>query len=499
MRGILVTAIAAVLLILVLSPAVSAESDVVSPDRVWYKLINHDKAALRWDAVDGADSYTIYSIDKDGTKKIRSVTETEYTLDALSPSTEYSYGVAAVRKSGRKAVQSKIRKVTFTTPELWYYTKGNGLDYNDKGYDGSNIYRRHYDGSGLERFDCLEAIHKVDPDLEYMIHDVSQQGRYVYIYLDMMNVYDDTVIDCYRFANDGTYIGRVSFDGEPDRMLRIDDDTAFVAYSTGVDSGGEIMSLTSAYVEKTIPDDENDLRTVTLYMGEKAEISDIVLDGGYIYYFTTPYRGSVYDYEGRETEDTADDTARLYRTAADSPVTLTYDKNGYIVQPKQDDVTECVAEFSHPYADGIHIIGVRNGYILYFVQENKGSDEDEHEVYSFYRMATGKSEDNTPEKLLKISADKLSDVRMNGHYIYLLGDSCGYRMDTDGKKHSLEKIYTVEGSFFSLESYRYINGVKPVETDGGYIYIHGSYDSPYYRISLDGKDIRKSKEPFEWR
>ena len=104
MRGILVTAIAAVLLILVLSPAVSAESDVVSPDRVWYKLINHDKAALRWDAVDGADSYTIYSIDKDGTKKIRSVTETEYTLDDLSPSTEYSYGVAAVRKSGIKPV-----------------------------------------------------------------------------------------------------------------------------------------------------------------------------------------------------------------------------------------------------------------------------------------------------------------------------------------------------------------------------------------------------------
>ena len=117
----------------------AAESALKAPEKVWYKLINHDKAALKWDAVEGADSYILYKLDAETGKyiKVCETAKTKLTLKKLTADTEYTYAVRAVGGDGR----SKRRRVTFRTPEEWYYK------YITSEY---TLARSHYDGSSKE-------------------------------------------------------------------------------------------------------------------------------------------------------------------------------------------------------------------------------------------------------------------------------------------------------------------------------------------------------------
>ena len=60
MKKLVTTILAMLMLIWVFPISASAEETISAPKTVQYKLINHDKVALRWSKVEGADKYYIY-------------------------------------------------------------------------------------------------------------------------------------------------------------------------------------------------------------------------------------------------------------------------------------------------------------------------------------------------------------------------------------------------------------------------------------------------------
>ena len=90
-------------------PGVDAGQPPAAPSTLTTGTVTSSSVALSWSAVTGATSYAIY---RDGTK-VQTVSGTSATLTGLSPSTAYSFQVAAVNDAGESA---KSAVVTATTP-----------------------------------------------------------------------------------------------------------------------------------------------------------------------------------------------------------------------------------------------------------------------------------------------------------------------------------------------------------------------------------------------
>ena len=63
MKNLIFTLMLSMILFCAFAVNVSAEETSLNAPVVQFKLINHDKIALKWDAVDGADGYLIYRTD----------------------------------------------------------------------------------------------------------------------------------------------------------------------------------------------------------------------------------------------------------------------------------------------------------------------------------------------------------------------------------------------------------------------------------------------------
>ena len=134
------------IIMVVVFPVCAGAAESLKAPTVQYKIVNHDKVSLRWNKIEGAESYYIYKRN-DKTGKYTKIHETKsnaVTLKELSPDTQYSYAVVAV-KDGVKSKSSN--KVTFTTPVEWYIER----IYDEDDYQ-NYILRHHYDGSEDKSF-----------------------------------------------------------------------------------------------------------------------------------------------------------------------------------------------------------------------------------------------------------------------------------------------------------------------------------------------------------
>ncbi|MDE6132916.1 MAG: fibronectin type III domain-containing protein [Oscillospiraceae bacterium] len=226
MKKILAVILAAIFMVAAFP--LSADAEGLKAPVVQYKILNHDKVSLKWSKVEGAESYCIYKRDDKTGKYIKKyeVKSNAVTLKNLSPDTEYSYAVAAVKDG----VKSKFsNKVTFTTPVEWYYfseryNTGDGFRYRG--------YREHYDGSGREenemginisygnkRIYCDGWIYYIDVNDEEM--------RYAYDYFSNM---------LYKVKNDGTENKWLySLGGRDVEKIYVSDNAVFLLLHDGTD------------------------------------------------------------------------------------------------------------------------------------------------------------------------------------------------------------------------------------------------------------------------
>ena len=132
---------------------VSAEETSLNAPVVQFKLINHDKIALKWDAVDGADGYLIYRTDvKTGKtyKYTSSVSDTKVTVAKLSPETEYVFSVVPIKKNGDDIIiGEKSSGTRLTTPKEWYCYGNYDVNYKTETLN-SRYYRTDYAGTVKE-------------------------------------------------------------------------------------------------------------------------------------------------------------------------------------------------------------------------------------------------------------------------------------------------------------------------------------------------------------
>lgn len=206
----------AAIFIFVMFPLSASAEDLKAPT-VQYKILNHDKVSLKWSKVDGAESYYIYKRDDTTGEYIKKfeVKSNKITLKNLSPDTEYSYAVAAV-KDGEKSKSSN--KVTFTTPSEWYYSfEPNGCYYFCDWKDSGQCYRQHYDGTGKEPY-SMDIIYKAlveyyaergnsEDEYEYEYELKIQCQKNGYVYFSVLDRYDDyydlMLYDTWRMDNTG--------------------------------------------------------------------------------------------------------------------------------------------------------------------------------------------------------------------------------------------------------------------------------------------------------
>ena len=199
--------ILAAIFIAVMFP-LSAGAEEIKAPTVQYKILNHDKVSLKWSKVEGAESYYIYKRDDKTGKYIKKfeVRSNKVTLKNLSPDTEYSYSVAAV-KGGEKSKSSN--KVTFTTPVEWYLGKVEIEDDETHYITRWQMVRRHYDGSNEEPFKINGYGYMADKvklyidDWIYFCHYTNTNPNIERVTVDGGYTEDD-LISLYKIKNDGT-------------------------------------------------------------------------------------------------------------------------------------------------------------------------------------------------------------------------------------------------------------------------------------------------------
>lgn len=192
------------IIMVVVFPFNAGAAETLKAPTVQYKIVNHDKVSLKWNKIDGAESYYIYKRN-DKTGKYTKIHETKsnaVTLKKLSPDMEYSYAVVAV-KDGVKSKSSN--KVTFTTPVEWYIER----IYDEDDYQ-NYILRHHYDGSEDKSF-------KKEYDL-ILFKDEFYIGDWVYFigytypeeYAPVADAYiKGDYTSLYRMKNDGSEIEEI--------------------------------------------------------------------------------------------------------------------------------------------------------------------------------------------------------------------------------------------------------------------------------------------------
>lgn len=203
MKKILVVIFAAIFIVSLFP--LSAGAEEIKAPTVQYKILNHDKVSLKWSKVEGAEKYYIYKRDDKTGKYIKKfeVKSNKVTLKNLSPDTEYSYSVAAV-KGGEKSKSSN--KVTFTTPVEWYLDKVEIED--DETYTTRRqLVRHHYDGSNKEPFE-INGYWYIDDKVKLYIDDWIYFCQYTNPYAERDytcgGYTEDDLLSLYRIKNDGT-------------------------------------------------------------------------------------------------------------------------------------------------------------------------------------------------------------------------------------------------------------------------------------------------------
>ncbi len=485
--------------------------DIKSPSHVSYKIVNHDKVSLKWGAAEGVDGYILYITDgcKQSFTKIAELEKTSYSLRKLTPDTQYTYAVTSFVKSGNNIVESAPCTVTFTTPYKWYYQKGAVL-YNSDGTvaenDRENVYREHYDGSGLRKFNYFKYIPEEwrsegATEKSYKVDEVQQYGGYIYFYLTNLDEFIDDVgysHETYRIKSGSTKFEKVYTSGTPDRKLVLNDGNSYLGYNSGLDNG-ELIYLTDAKVQKTVVDKNGNYRGIPLFSEKGWYISNFAKDLEYLYFFTTPYRideGEKFDDEDYEPSR----YAKLWRISLDEPEDLTYDKYGYLKMPDTKTIPECIGKISFPYltgnnaekysyTDDIHLVGCKDEYLYYCVSERKTIEDGINEV--LYRISTEKK-NAKPEKLAKLDIDSACfDIQIDGNYIYITTERGGWRIKLGGEKFTLKQTFYINA--YEDED----NGQFTAVIENGYIYFRSG--ETYYRVKLNGKKLTSSQKPFAWR
>ena len=250
-KRILAVIFSMIFIIMAFPAGVNAEEALKAPT-VQYKILNHDKVSLRWNKIDGAESYYIYKRNDETGKYIKKyeVTSNAVTLKKLSPDTEYSYAVVAVKDG----VQSKSsNKVTFTTPSEWYY-------FYKTGYNEDHGYRQHYDGSGKE-----------ESDIAYNITYGVRIYHHGWIY------YTDIANERDRLADDYTSsaLYRVKNDGTEKTFLSFINDGQWVSEKIEINNGSVfILSQVYAPLELYFGDEYD----VCIYPVDECELFRLDLD-----------------------------------------------------------------------------------------------------------------------------------------------------------------------------------------------------------------------------
>lgn len=203
MKKILAVILASVFIAAAFSLTAGAEG--LKAPVLQYKVVNHDKVSLKWSKVEGAESYCIYKRDYKTGKYIKTfeVKSNKVTLKNLSPDTEYSYSVAAV-KDGVKSKSSN--KVTFTTPVEWYLEKA-GIKDDKTNMTRSQMVRHHYDGSNKEPFEINGLTDEFR--VRFYIDDWIYFSQYTNPnnereYYEGTYYTQDNLLSLYKMKNDGT-------------------------------------------------------------------------------------------------------------------------------------------------------------------------------------------------------------------------------------------------------------------------------------------------------
>ncbi|WP_028802506.1 chitinase [Streptomyces sp. 142MFCol3.1] len=89
-------------------PGADAGQPPAAPTGLTVGTVNSSSVALSWSAVAGATGYAVY---RDGVK-VRTVTGTSATVSGLTPSTAYSFQVAATNDAGESAKSSTVTATT---------------------------------------------------------------------------------------------------------------------------------------------------------------------------------------------------------------------------------------------------------------------------------------------------------------------------------------------------------------------------------------------------
>ena len=479
----LVSMIICIIVAMLLMTVISFADDVPdAPEKVWYKLINHDKVALKWDAVEGANSYILYKLDAKTGKygKVYETSKTNLTLKKLTADTEYTYAVRAVGNDGR----SKRRRVTFRTPEEWYYK------YITSEH---SLARSHYDGSSKELlsedFD-YEAVKKglnIDPDAEiykedqnfkeyfndkFIVEDypIIQKNGYVYYartayigedidtycILKMKNDGSDTAL-CGQFSDRCTFYvtddnklfavmnGSVYIDGE--LLLRPDDKAfndnymkyAFSSEITCVDTGEVVFSTNSGIIE------------------------DFYCSGSHII-FSCRSTYEINNYLSKKHK--ADSYTRLY----------IMDTNTYSVE----EITEIDTKSNDEH---IRIIGVDINKVFFY---SYYLSDDKVYNYNFYSAEALKK-----ETLIGIYTSK-------GSISTLLYKDCVIFADANSGVFRISK----KGKIFKISYFEHLSAISDFEAINDFFYIKcypNFYFSMYYRMKTDGTELVKSKDPLKWK
>ena len=465
---------------------------IVSPV-LQYKFVNHDEVQLRWNNVEDADKYYIYSYDFDKMiyNMVGEVKTTQCRITKLEPTTKYRYAVAAVKIVGEEEIQSEVKSTEFTTPDEWYYffdtsEKNLGLFRYVDGipvYNDDFIFRQHYDGSGKEHFvfpdefenslrNMSESEEEIDLyDLKFSYNIVQYDGYVYFAVKYCVHMEDYEYLIC-RIKNDGS-----------DFFVESDYNWLSYPYSIYPEAYGyansyffrianceEIVYSNYGYYENyTFEDALNEYRylkedgeeklyldmlinrlesTVTVFPDNKKIIkkkwynfSNIISDNKYIYFVGTPMV-NVYELFGENNRD-----AVLYRVNADGTDVKEVGKIGFT---------------SNSNYNQINLLAVDNSIVYYVV------------------------------KTLVPRQDRASFYQIDSFYKYDLNNANGIA----------EKMCTYNINAASNEYYKY-------KYDNGYIYFKSlvyDYSNPknvmsfdvYCRVDCKNGKITKRYTPFEW-
>ena len=474
-----------------------ANDTIKAPEKVWYKLINHDKVALKWDTVEGADSYILYKLDAQTGKygKVCETSKTNLTLKKLTADTEYTYAVRAVGGDGR----SKQRTVTFTTPHLWNY-ETVCTDEDNKIYE---FRRMHFDGSEQEAFaddfDRDIAAKKNDDYDEYReshILPVLQKKGYVYYMRDEEDIDSGGYYyHLFRMNEDGSdiidldfsinynlryYEGHAkSFDVINERDVLVSEDTVLLFFDTGLyDYDGDPNEYSECCI-KNKSDNSN------IFKAKNKKMNVLLCDERYIYFCVWP------NHYFSETDDPETDNCTIF----------------YRLDTENNETDE-LCRYDNSDNTAVSLIDHRDNRLYYYTRIKKYENNEVYWDYDFFYIELTNANDKEYKPVLVNSSDLKYYIGENP-LIGVYNESI-YYWDISPKNAASHSKCSISVKAININTGREKtirkikvddNKIQDTEINSGYIYF-SSYigdSKTYFRLKADGSMLSKSKKTFKWR